>query len=146
MNNSYFKMPETLSSTSQATGQTAFANVLSSSNSTSKLDNTHSVTVFLPSNAAFSASNSTVSSSQLLSDHVIAGTVSYLPDLKDGTVLTTERGEVLAISVRSGRYYVNGGLITHANLILDNGVAHVVNKVRLNNDGNLWNRHPTSLS
>ncbi|KAI1384406.1 FAS1 domain-containing protein [Hypoxylon trugodes] len=125
----YFTMPESLSSTSKYTGQTAFNNLLSSSNSTNTLDTTPSVTVFLPSNAAISASNSSISASQLVSDHVVAGTVSYLPDLKDGTVLTTQKGETLAISVRSGRYYVNGGLITQANLILDNGVAHVVNKV-----------------
>ncbi|KAI1102226.1 FAS1 domain-containing protein [Jackrogersella minutella] len=126
---SYFTMPESLSSTSKATGQTAFAGLISSSNSTETLDNTHSITVFLPSNAAISASNSTLPASQLVSDHVVAGTVSYLPDLKDGDVLTTQRGDTLAISIRGGRYYVNGGLITQANLVLDNGVAHVVNKV-----------------
>ncbi|KAI1772965.1 FAS1 domain-containing protein [Hypoxylon cercidicola] len=130
---SYFTMPQSLSSTSRVTGQTAFVSQLSKSNSTAKLDNTRSVTVFLPSNAAFAASNSTsnssISSSQLVSDHVVAGNVRYLPDLKDGTVLTTQRGDTLAISVRSGRYYVNGGLITQANLVLENGVAHVVNKV-----------------
>ena len=130
-NNSYFTPPESLSSTSKNTGQTAFASHLSRSNSTSKLEKTHSVTVFLPSNAAFSASNSTIPASQLISDHVVAGTVSYLPDLKDGSVLTTQRGETLAVSIRSGRYYINGGLITQANLVLENGVAHVVNKVGL---------------
>ncbi|KAI0382526.1 FAS1 domain-containing protein [Hypomontagnella monticulosa] len=126
---SYFKTPESLSSTSQVTGQTAFANLLSSSNTSKTLDTTPSVTVFLPLNAAINNANSSLPPSQLISDHVVAGTVSYLPDLKDGTVLTTQRGELLAISVRSGRYYVNGGLITQANLILENGVAHVVNKV-----------------
>ncbi len=126
---SYFTQPESLSSTSKATGQTAFAGILSQSNSTSTLEATHSVTVFLPSNAAFSAGNSTIPASQLVSDHVVAGTVGYLPDLKDGLILTTQRGELLAISIRGGRYYVNGGLITQANLVLENGVAHVVNKV-----------------
>ncbi|KAI1378593.1 FAS1 domain-containing protein [Hypoxylon crocopeplum] len=129
LTDSYFTIPESLSSTSEATGQTAFTNLLSSSNTTSTLDTTHSVTVFLPSNAAFATANSTLSASQLVSDHVVAGTVSYLPDLKDGSVLTTQRGETLSISVRGGRYYVNGGLITQANLVLENGVAHVVNQV-----------------
>ncbi|XXH00803.1 hypothetical protein Hte_007154 [Hypoxylon texense] len=126
---SYFTLPQSLSSTSKETGQTAFANQLTQSNTTKTLDNTQSVTVFLPSNAAFASSNISISSSQLVSDHVVAGTVSYLPDLQDGTILTTQRGETLAISVRSGRYYVNGGLITQANLVLENGVAHVVNQV-----------------
>ncbi|KAI1211235.1 FAS1 domain-containing protein [Annulohypoxylon truncatum] len=126
---SYFTEPESLSSTAQFTGQTAFASLLSRSNTTSTLQNTQSVTVFLPSNAAFSASNSSLPAAQLVSNHVVAGSVAYLPDLKDGDVLKTQQGETLAISVRAGRYYVNGGLITQANLILENGVAHVVNKV-----------------
>ncbi|KAI1457065.1 FAS1 domain-containing protein [Annulohypoxylon moriforme] len=126
---SYFTLPESLSSTAQSTGQTAFAGLLSRSNTTSTLENTQSVTVFLPSNAAISASNSSIPASQLVSDHVVAGNVAYLPDLKDGDILKTQRGESLAISIRAGRYYVNGGLITQANLILENGVAHVVNKV-----------------
>ncbi|KAI0887798.1 FAS1 domain-containing protein [Annulohypoxylon maeteangense] len=125
----YFTQPESLSSTAQSTGQTAFAGLLSRSNTTSTVESTQSVTVFLPSNEAISASNSSLPASQLVSDHVIAGNVAYLPDLKDGDILKTQRGESLAISIRAGRYYVNGGLITQANLILENGVAHVVNKV-----------------
>ncbi|OTB09276.1 hypothetical protein M426DRAFT_7290 [Hypoxylon sp. CI-4A] len=126
---SFFTFPESLSTTSQATGQTAFAGLLSNSSSASTLDTTHSVTVFLPSNSAISSSNSTISSSQLVSDHVVAGFVGYLPDLKDGDVLKTQRGESLTINIRGGRYYVNGGLITQANLVLANGVAHVVDQV-----------------
>ncbi|KAI0157939.1 FAS1 domain-containing protein [Hypoxylon sp. FL1284] len=126
---SYFTMPQSLSSTSEATGQTAFSNQLSESNMTSKLDTTPLVTVFLPSNAAFASSNSSIPASQLVTDHLVTGTVSYLPDLQDGMVLTTQKGETLVVSVRGGRYYVNGGLITQANLILENGVAHVVDKV-----------------
>ncbi|KAJ8130816.1 hypothetical protein O1611_g2812 [Lasiodiplodia mahajangana] len=126
---SYFTLPESLSSTSKATGQTAFSGLLSKSNMTSTLDSMHSVTVFFPSNAAFSATNTTASPPELLSNHVVAGTVSYLPDLKDGTVLKTQRGETLAISVRGGIYYVNGARITQANLILSNGVGHIIDKV-----------------
>ncbi|KAI1088098.1 FAS1 domain-containing protein [Rostrohypoxylon terebratum] len=126
---SYFTQPESLSSTAKSTSQTAFASLLSRSNMTDTLENTQSVTVFLPSNEAISVSNSSIPASQLVSNHVIAGTVAYLPDLKDGDVLKTQQGETLSISIRAGKYYVNGGLITQANLILENGVAHVVNKV-----------------
>lgn len=96
---------------------------------TNTLDSTHSVTVFFPSNAAFSASNTTAPTTELLSNHVVAGTVSYLPDLKDGSILKTQHGESLAISIRAGIYYVNGARITQANLILSNGVGHVIDKV-----------------
>ncbi|KAI8629797.1 FAS1 domain-containing protein [Xylariaceae sp. FL1651] len=126
---SFFTLPQSLSSTSQATGQSAFTGLLAKSNMTNTLDSTQSVTVFLPSNAAFSATNTTIPTTQLLSNHVVAGTVSYLPDLKDGSTLTTQSGETLAISVRAGIYYVNGARITQANLVLENGVAHVVDQV-----------------
>jgi len=126
---SYFTLPQPVSSTSQATGQTSFAGLLAKSNMTNTLESTHSVTIFLPSNAAFSSTNTSVPATELLSNHVVAGTVSYLPDLTDGSCLTTTRGELLTVSVREGQYYVNGARITKANLVLENGVAHVIDKV-----------------
>ncbi|RWA11607.1 hypothetical protein EKO27_g3488 [Xylaria grammica] len=126
---SYFTLPESLSSTSSATGQSTFSRMLATSNMTQTLESTHSITAFLPSDAAFSASNSTLPASTLLANHVVLGNVKYLPDLQNGVSLTTQRGERLAITVRGGQYYVNGARITKANLILDNGVAHVVDKI-----------------
>ncbi|KAJ3568169.1 hypothetical protein NPX13_g6514 [Xylaria arbuscula] len=126
---SYFTLPESLSNTSNATGQSTFSRMLATSNMTQTLESTHSITAFLPSDAAFSASNSTLTASTLLANHVVLGSVKYLPDLQNGVSLTTQRGERLAITVRGGQYYVNGARITKANLILENGVAHVVDKI-----------------
>ncbi|OAA65387.1 beta-ig-h3 fasciclin [Niveomyces insectorum RCEF 264] len=131
---SYFTLPESLSSTAALTGQTTFNSLANSSNLTSTLDNAQFVTVFLPSNAAFDAANSnssTLSSSQLISNHVVSGFVGYLPALVDGLTLTTENGGVLTVSVRNDIWYINGAIITQANLILENGVAHVIDKVLL---------------
>lgn len=84
----------------------------------------------MPSNEAFSAApNGTIPPAQLLANHVVPDFVGYLPDLKDGAVLKTRTGATLAISVRDGQYFVNGARITTANLILANGVAHVIDKV-----------------
>lgn len=113
-----------------ASGNTMFASLANSTNMTSTLETKHSVTVFLPSNAAFSSTNLTSSAADTLANHVVTGFVGYLPDLKDGSTLTTQKGEVLAISVRDGQWFVNGGRITQANLVLENGVAHVIDKVR----------------
>src|SRR5688500_15604376 len=95
---SYFTLPESLSSTAAASGNTMFASLSNSSNMTSTLDTKHSVTVFLPSNAAFSSTNLTSSAAELISNHVVSGFVGYLPQLTDGATLTTQKGEVLAIS------------------------------------------------
>ncbi|GAP86573.2 putative beta-ig-h3 fasciclin protein [Rosellinia necatrix] len=129
---SYFTLPQSLSSTSQVTGQVGFSGLLTDSDMGGALDATSSVTVFIPSNAAFAAAaaaNATgAPAPELLSGHVVAGDVKYLPDLVDGSFLRAQTGEVLAVSVRDGIYYVNGARITQANLVIANGVAHVVDK------------------
>lgn len=80
----YFTFPESLSASAKGTGQTTFASEVAKNNLTSTLDAAHSITAFLPDNAAFAAinSSSTISAS-LLANHVVSG-VSYLPDLTDG--------------------------------------------------------------
>lgn len=97
---------------------------------TAALDAAHLVTVFVPSNEAFSsAPNGSTPPAELLSNHVVPDFVGYLPDLKDGAVLKTRTGGSLTISVKNNQYFVDGAKITTANLILENGVAHVVDKV-----------------
>ncbi len=106
-----------------------FASLANSSNMTSTLESTQSVTIFLPSNAALSATNTSTPAGSLISNHVVSGFVGYLPDLKDGATLKTQAGETLVISIRAGVYYVNGAKITQGNIIMENGVAHVIDKV-----------------
>ncbi|KAM0256807.1 hypothetical protein ACHAQJ_004759 [Trichoderma viride] len=129
----YFTLPETLSSTAQALGQTTFSNLISGSNLTKSLESTLFATVFLPSNAAFAAASigSSISSStaSLISNHVVGGFAGYLPVLRDGTALTTQKGETLVISIRGGVYYVNGAKIIQANIITENGVVHIIDQL-----------------
>jgi uncharacterized surface protein with fasciclin (FAS1) repeats len=102
---------------------------------TKSLESTQFATVFLPSNAAFSAASVgpsiSSSTSSLISNHVVGGFAGYLPLLKDGTALTTQNGESLVISIRNGIYYVNGAKIIQANIITENGVVHIIDKVSL---------------
>jgi uncharacterized surface protein with fasciclin (FAS1) repeats len=103
-----------------------------SSNLTSTLDNTPAVTVFIPSNSAFSKPNSTSSyssSSNLLSGHVIPNFLGYLPALTNGATYTTQAGTNVTITIKGGDYYVNNAKIIASNQILENGVAHVVDSV-----------------
>lgn len=104
---------------------------------TQKLDFTPRVTVFIPTNEAFKNVGGSISPGQIaavLDDHaVVASSVSqavgYLPNLQNGASVTTEGGTSLPITVRDGDYYVGGAKILQANIILTNGVAHVVDKV-----------------
>lgn len=102
---------------------------------TKSLESTQFATVFLPSNAAFAAASVgpsiSSSTSSLISNHVVGGFAGYLPILKDGTALTTQKGETLVISIRNGIYYVNGAKIIQANIITENGVVHIIDKVSL---------------
>lgn len=87
--------------------------------------------MFLPSNEAFAAAaNGTTSTSKLISNHVVSGFVGYLPTLTDGLNLTTEAGDILTVSILDDIWYINNAKITQANLVLENGVAHVIDQVR----------------
>jgi hypothetical protein len=128
----YFTLPEPLSNTASANGHTSFLNMAQSSNLTSTLDNTPAVTVFIPSNSAFSKPNSTStysSSSNLLSGHVIPNFLGYLPALTNGATYTTQAGTNVTITIKGGDYYVNNAKIIASNQILENGVAHVVDSI-----------------
>jgi len=101
-----------------------------------KLDFTPRVTVFIPSNDAFRAVGAITPSqaSALLDGHTIvsdslAKPVGYLPELQNGQVLRTEGGSSVTVSVRNGETFVGGAKILLSNIILPNGVAHVVDKV-----------------
>jgi len=129
--NNFFTLPESLSATAVANGHTTFTSLTNSSNLTAILDNTPSITCFIPTNAAFASSNTTGSSStsNMLSGFVIPNFVGYLPSLKNGSTYTTRAGMTVTVTVQGSDYYINNAKIIGANMILENGVAHVVDQV-----------------
>jgi len=129
---SYFTLPEALSTTAIANGHTTFARLDNASGNASILDNTPTITCFIPSNAAFSASNGTsnyASSASLISGHIIPNFVGYLPSLENGAVHTTQGGTNVTITVQGNDYFVNNAKIIASNQILTNGVAHVIDSI-----------------
>ncbi|KAI9786688.1 MAG: hypothetical protein M1839_006239 [Geoglossum umbratile] len=123
-----FTLPQILSKTSTLTGNTAFASAMQSTNLTYSLDNTSGITAFIPNNAAVATSGGSITT-QTVKNHIISGFVGHLPDLKEGATLTTMAGQGVSIKVVNGVYYVGGARILHSNLILDNGVGHVIDSV-----------------
>jgi hypothetical protein len=58
----------------------------------------------------------------------------YLPLLKNGALLTTQAGTNVTVSVRGNDFYINDARIISANIIIANGVAHVLDQVSLYGD------------
>ncbi|KAH6665112.1 beta-ig-h3 fasciclin [Halenospora varia] len=129
----FFTLPSALSATVNSTGLSTLGSLLNQANLTDTFDASSSITIFTPSNAAFSAAANSTSNiatlPNLLSNHVIPNFLGYLPALVDGVVYKTLSGDTLKITINNGVYFVNGAKIISSNTILSNGVAHVIDKV-----------------
>jgi uncharacterized surface protein with fasciclin (FAS1) repeats len=132
---SYFTLPALISETAIADNHTTFTDLAASANLTSTIDNTPAVTCFIPTNAAFAEPNSTSSydtTASLLLSHIIPDFIGYLPSLTNGATFTTQGGTNITVSVKGGNFYINNAKIIASNLIVDNGVCHVLDSVRSN--------------
>jgi uncharacterized surface protein with fasciclin (FAS1) repeats len=131
---SKFTLPAPLSVTEQAVGINTFASLASSANLTDTFDSIPYSTFFIPSDeafASFNASTPSTATANLLEGHLIPDFVGYLPSLVNGSTLTTQAGSIVTVTIRGDDYYINDALIVSSNIILDNGVAHVIDGVCL---------------
>jgi uncharacterized surface protein with fasciclin (FAS1) repeats len=129
---SSFTLPESLTDTANANGQTAFTGLASSYNLTGTLNNTPDITYFIPSNGAFAmqdATNSYSSIENLLLGHMIPNFAGYLPSFTDGATYTSQANTQFTVSINGSDYYINNAKVILANVILENGVAHVIDEV-----------------
>jgi len=123
-----FTVPTNLSNTlATLPDTTTFGALLSSSNMSASLDAQTGGTFFIPSNTAL-ATNQTLSPNAL-QNYVVNDFSGYLPSLSDGQTLRTANGGVLTVTITDGVYYINGSRIISSNIILENGVAYVLEKV-----------------
>ncbi|KAH7069767.1 FAS1 domain-containing protein [Paraphoma chrysanthemicola] len=99
------------------------------------LDTAEDITVFIPNNAAFlaigsllqNASNETLRS--VLGYHAVAGSVVFASDITNTTVESAE-GSDLTLSVGTdGTVYVDNARVVFPNILLSNGVAHIIDAV-----------------
>ncbi|KAN0112317.1 Fasciclin domain containing protein [Hyaloscypha variabilis] len=118
---------------------TALAGALTQTNLVTTVNSLQDVTIFAPSNAAFQAIGSATSSlttnelSSILEYHVIAGTVGYSTLLTSGlaneTLPTVLGGEEVAIESVDKKVFVNSAQVTITDIIVANGVMHVIDNV-----------------
>jgi uncharacterized surface protein with fasciclin (FAS1) repeats len=129
---SHFTLPESLIDTANVNGQTAFTGLAKSYNQTDTLNNTPDITYFIPNNGAFAMQDSTNSYAtieKLLLGHLIPNFAGYLPTLSDGATYRSQGGSQFTLSIRGNDYYVNNAKIVLPNVVLENGVAHVIDQV-----------------
>jgi uncharacterized surface protein with fasciclin (FAS1) repeats len=121
------------SATTVAAGLTSLAGVLGMANLVATVDGLKDVTIFAPSNAAFEAIGSAAGSlttdqlTSILTYHVVAGTVGYSTTLTNTTLKTVNGGSV-TITVENGSVFVNSAKVIIPDVLVANGVVHVIDK------------------
>lgn len=103
------------------------------------------ITVFAPTNEAFQSAMSTIGqvSEQdvmtVLAGHVLNGTVVYSSQLMDGQNVTTASGSTITVMLNeTGAFVMSGNStaeIVRSDVLLENGVVHVIDSVLLNTMG-----------
>jgi len=99
------------------------------------VDTTPKFTCFAPTDEAFQAAgvNIDAMSEQEIGDalkyHSLVGDVAYSTALEDGDELETMLGPKVTVSKRDGKLFLNDVEVLTANVIMTNGVAHVLNGV-----------------
>ncbi|CRK36038.1 hypothetical protein BN1708_006896 [Verticillium longisporum] len=126
-------IPANVADTATAANLTSLVEAVTKANLAETLTQAESITVFAPNNEAFAALGSLDDISEedlqaVLQYHVIAGTVAYSSTLSEGTVETLT-GETVNISIRDGNVFVNDAQVVLADVLISNGVVHVIDSV-----------------
>jgi len=96
------------------------------------VDTLKDVTIFAPVDAAFDkvTGNPSVDDlKKILTFHVVAGTVAYSENIKDGDELTTVQGGKLKVTIKDGSVFVNNVKVVATDVLTNNGVIHAVEGV-----------------
>ncbi len=123
-----------MTTTATAAGLISLSGAIDEANLGDMLDTAKDVTIFAPTNEAFQAIGSALgdlSAEQLtdiLSYHVVMGTVAYSTDLTNDQKIRTEQGEEITISIDNGTVFANGARVIIPNVLVANGVVHVIDQ------------------
>ena len=141
-------LPEVISDTLTTANLTGLRGALNATNLLEAVDTVPDVTIFAPSTEAFRdigsalANATTEEIASILTHHVVNGTVGYSSGITNGTVLTTLNGQNLTITIGDeGRIFVNNARVTIPDILVANGVVHVIDEVL--NPGNATVANPS---
>ncbi|KAI9723362.1 MAG: hypothetical protein M1812_001246 [Candelaria pacifica] len=127
--------PKDFISTAPSFNLTAAGGAVTKAKLNDYLDTSKDVTIFAPSNAAFQGVGSalvnmtTEELGKVLDYHVVSGTIGYSPTLTNGTILKTLQGGNLTITFASNSLYVNSAKFLQQDIILSNGILHVIDNL-----------------
>lgn len=143
-------IPGLVSDIATTAGLTSVRGALVQANLVDTVNYTPDLTVFAPTNEAFqnigsALPNLTVDDlTKILTYHVVAGTVGYSTKLMNGTSLKTVNGQNVTITVGSNGIFVNNAEVVIADVLVANGVVHVIDQVL--NPNNATAANPNSQS
>lgn len=123
--------PANISSSAEALGLSSAVGALQQAMLATALDSAMDITAFVPMNDAFQSIGSALINASmseltgLLEYHVVNGTVAYSSDVMNETVKTMQ-GNNLTLRVENGSIYVNQAKVIIPNVLVSNGVVHVI--------------------
>jgi uncharacterized surface protein with fasciclin (FAS1) repeats len=135
-NDSFLTLPENCQSVMRDKNATlsSLAASLNRTNLWDTLNTFPNVTCLAPNNVAFSAAGSPQTNlgvnqlGEALKFHTIAG-ATYSPLLHDGLMLSSVNGAPIKVSVNGSGTYFNDAKVLQSNVITNNGVIHILDKV-----------------
>ena len=133
--NNVLSLPLNISQTAIDLNLTSAVGAVQQVNLTETVDYITDVTMFVPNNEAFQAIGSalpTLTAEQLtsiLEYHVVSGVVGYSTLLTNGMSLPTVQGTNVTITIEDGDVFVNSALVTVPDVLVANGVVHVIDNV-----------------
>ncbi|PGG97596.1 hypothetical protein AJ80_09673 [Polytolypa hystricis UAMH7299] len=129
--NDVLTLPQTLSVTALAANLTSFVGAMNITNSTRNINSAQNITVFAPNNdgwdriSSATANMSDSNLSRVVDYHVIPDTIVYSSDMRNRT-LRTKMGTDVHLSVINGTAFVNSAKVVSTDLLVHNGVLHVL--------------------
>jgi uncharacterized surface protein with fasciclin (FAS1) repeats len=124
-------IPDKSSEVATNNGLTALVDAVVRVSAVSVVDDTESITIFAPTNAAFAGVPNGTTDAELLKTlqwHIVPGTA-FSTDLSNDQVLTTSNGVKLTVTIADGDVFINGAKVSTANVITKNAVVHVIDSV-----------------
>lgn len=133
---SVLNFPRNCTKTAEVASLSTLFEAIEKTNLTEVVDTTAKFTCFAPTNEAFAAAGidlSALSNDQIvdaLKYHSIVGDVGYSTAFEDGKEYQTLLGVPVTVHKRDGQLFINDVAVQQGNVIMSNGVAHVLSGVR----------------
>jgi uncharacterized surface protein with fasciclin (FAS1) repeats len=126
----FLSLPVTCTNTMKTNGLHSLLGALAQTNLSETLNGVPGVTCLAPNDQAFAqagnVSNDALKSALLF--HTIPMPV-YTPELVDGQTFTSASNQTIRVSIKNGQLYYNDAMVINSNVLTNNGLLQVLDKV-----------------